>query len=133
MLALICGRGTLPARIAAVQDNPPVICVLDGFEPDGLAADILFRLETLGGLLMELGKRGVTEVCFCGGIERPEIDPSKLDKDTAPLVPLLAEAISKGDDGALRAVRIGHGAAREQHIEDVAHHIGGEETAAASG
>ena len=81
-----------------------MICVLDGFEPDGLAADILFRLETLGGLLMELGKRGVTEVCFCGGIERPEIDPSKLDKDTAPLVPLLAEAISKGDDGALRAV-----------------------------
>lgn len=104
MLALICGTGDLPAKIAAAQGEPPLVCVLDGFDPTGLKADLRFSLETLGSLLIELGHHGVTEVCFCGGIERPEIDPAKLDEHTAPLVPLIAGALKSGDDGALRPI-----------------------------
>lgn len=103
-LALICGRGDLPARLAAAQAEAPMVCVLEGFEPNGLTADIRFRLETLGALLIRLGHAGVTEVCFCGGMERPAFDPSALDEHTRPLVPLIAGALQSGDDAALRAV-----------------------------
>ena len=104
MLALVCGTGDLPGKIAAAQADPVLVCVLEGFAPTGLEADLTFSLETLGSLLIELGKRGVTEVCFCGGIDRPKIDPAKLDEHTAPLVPLLAGALTSGDDGALRPI-----------------------------
>lgn len=104
MLALVTGRGGLPARVAAAQVEPPLICVLDGFAPDGLAADITFRLEHLGSLLCVLKARGVTDVCLCGAIERPAFDPAALDAATRPLVPVIMQAFGAGDDGALRAV-----------------------------
>lgn len=103
MLALIAGRGRLPelvAEAAAVD----VICALEGQGPDRLSADVTFRLETFGSLLAGLQGRGVTEVCMAGAISRPSFDPSALDAATAPLVPVLAEALKAGDDGALRAV-----------------------------
>ncbi|MCV3270969.1 LpxI family protein [Roseobacter sinensis] len=104
MLALVAGRGGLPARIAQSVPDAPLVCVLEGFEPDGLAADLTFRLEQIGSLLADLKARGVTEVCFCGGIERPPVDPSEIDAATLPLVPTLMKAIASGDDGALSAV-----------------------------
>ncbi|MFT5799797.1 MAG: DUF1009 family protein [Candidatus Azotimanducaceae bacterium] len=104
MLALVCGTGTLPALVAKAQPEKPLVCVLDGFAPDALEADLNFRLETLGTLLIQLGQRGVTEVCLCGAINRPILDPTKLDEHTAPLIPLIAGALTTGDDGALRAI-----------------------------
>ena len=104
MLALVTGRGGLPARVAAAQANPPLICVLDGFQPDNLTADITFRLEHLGSLLGDLKALGVTDICLCGAIERPSFDPSALDQATLPLVPVMMQAMGSGDDGALRAV-----------------------------
>ncbi|MDQ2092873.1 LpxI family protein [Rhodalgimonas zhirmunskyi] len=104
MLALICGRGHLPGAVASAQDVPPLICALEGQEPAGLVPDIVFRLETLGSLLLDLGERGVREVCFCGAIARPVLDPTQLDDETKPLVPLFQEALALGDDGALRIV-----------------------------
>ena len=104
MLALVSGRGRLPAHIVDAQAERPLVCALQGFEPDGLDADIPFRLEHLGSLLEDLAARGVTDVCFCGGIERPPVDPAALDAATLPLVPVLMQAIAAGDDGALRAV-----------------------------
>lgn len=103
-LALICGTGDLPARLAASQPEAPLICVLDGFAPNRLEADVSFRLETLGSLLIQLGHAGITDVCFCGAIDRPGFDPAALDEHTAPLVPLIAQAMQSGDDAALRAV-----------------------------
>ena len=103
-LALIAGRGKLPGVVAAALEQPPLICSLQGFAPDGMQPDLIFRLETLGSFLLELGNRGVSEVCFCGGIDRPELDAALLDAETEPLVPILMDALSKGDDGALRAV-----------------------------
>lgn len=103
-VALIAGRGDLPAALAGALDVPPVICALSGQEPNGLVPDKTFRLETLGSLIKALEQQGVTEVCLCGGIERPEIDPSTIDAETRPLIPVLQTALSSGDDGALRAV-----------------------------
>lgn len=104
MLALISGRGGLPARVAAAQNSPPLVCVLEGFARDDLEADITFRLEHLGSFLKELKSRGVTDVCFCGAIERPPFHPSALNAATLPLLPTILKAMGTGDDGALRAV-----------------------------
>lgn len=104
MLALISGRGRLPAQLAEHMERAPLVCVLDGFEPDGLKADLTFRLEHLGTLFEKLKSLGVGEVCFCGAIERPAFDPSALDNATRPLVPTMMQAMGAGDDAALRAV-----------------------------
>ncbi|MEW9920749.1 LpxI family protein [Marimonas sp. MJW-29] len=104
-LALIAGRGRLPAEVAAAQAEPPLVCAYEGVVPEGLEADLTFRLETLGSLLVKLGEKGVTKVCFCGGIDRPELDPSKLDAETLPLVPLFQKALAAGDNGALQILK----------------------------
>lgn len=103
-LALIAGRGDLPALVAASVKDVPLICGYDGIALSGVTADLTYRLETLGTLLLELGTRGITQVCFAGGLERPTLDPSKLDAETAPLVPMFMQALQSGDDGALRVV-----------------------------
>jgi UDP-2,3-diacylglucosamine hydrolase len=103
MLALIAGSGALPTELAARLDVPPLVCALDGFAPDDLAVDVTFRLETLGTLLAVLRDNGVTHVCMAGAIGRPVLDPRAIDAATMPLVPLLQQAMTSGDDGALRA------------------------------
>ena len=104
MLALIAGRGGVPEAIFAAHPEPPLICALEGFAPDALSVDLTFRLETLGTFLGALQKRGVTQVCFCGAIDRPRLRLGRLDLKTLPLVPVFIRALKLGDDGALRAV-----------------------------
>ncbi|GHG80680.1 LpxI family protein [Pseudodonghicola xiamenensis] len=104
MLALIAGRGSLPVAIARAQTQPALICALEDNGPDRLEVDLWFRLETLGSLIAELKQRGATQVCMAGAIRRPQIDPAAIDAATLPLVPVLTEALQRGDDGALRAV-----------------------------
>lgn len=104
MLALIAGAGGLPAAVAAAQDTPPLICAFAGFPPDDLRSDHVFRLETLGSLMSWLREQGVTRICLCGHIRRPDIDMALLDDATLPLVPALRDALKMGDDGALRVV-----------------------------
>lgn len=104
MLALVSGLGVLPRHIFLAQSVAPLVCVLEGCAPDDLDADITFRLEHIGTLVAELKSRGVTEVCFCGGIQRPPFETSAIDPATKPFVSVLSEALKLGDDRALRAV-----------------------------
>ncbi|WP_037306931.1 LpxI family protein [Ruegeria halocynthiae] len=104
MLALIAGTGALPNEVAAHLAERPLICAMEGFGPDSLTADIVFPLEQLGTFISDLKARNVTDICMAGAIQRPAIDPSRIDAATMPLVPVLQQAIMSGDDGALRAV-----------------------------
>lgn len=104
-LALIAGRGALPARVAAAQAEPPLVCVYEGCDPEGLKADLTFRLETLGSLLAHLRAAGIDKVCLCGAIDRPQLDPARLDARTAPLVPQFQQALAAGDNGALEVIK----------------------------
>lgn len=114
MLALIAGTGKLPAvllenigdrnRRETGDENLPFIASLEGFTPEGIVPDRVFRVEHLGTLIEEFRALGVREVCFAGAIGRPEIDPARIDAATLPLVPRMAAALQKGDDGALREV-----------------------------
>lgn len=103
-LALIAGRGHLPATVARAQPQRPYIAALKGFEPQGLKPDVLFRLETLGSLFKTLKRNGITDVCLCGAIERPKLSLSRLDLRTWLLVPAFLRALKLGDDGALRVL-----------------------------
>ncbi len=104
MLALIAGTGALPGEVVANLAERPLVCALEGFEPDSVVADITFPLEQLGSFLADLQTRGVTEVCMAGAVRRPKIDPARIDAATMPLVPIIQQAMMSGDDGALRAV-----------------------------
>ena len=107
MLALIAGEGVLPRAVAGAQDVPPLVAAFDRFRPDGLRCDedLLWRAETMGTLLRRLQDRGVTEVCLCGTVRRPDIDPTLIDEATRPLVPIIAQALAgQGDDALMRAV-----------------------------
>lgn len=103
MLALIAGTGDLPPALVARLPAKPLICALEGFEP-AVTPDIVFRLETLGSLLDTLRSAGVDRLCMAGAIARPQIDPSRIDDATKPLLPVVMTALTQGDDGALRAV-----------------------------
>jgi len=103
-LALITGRGALPAAVAAAQDVAPLICALEGHAPDGLSVDLDFSIERFGGFLHRLSQQGVREVCLCGAIDRPKISPWRIDARTLALIPALRRASTSGEDSALRAV-----------------------------
>ena len=103
MLALIAGTGDLPAALLERLPQRPLICAMSGFRPS-VSPDLTFRIEQLGSFLNDLTARGVTEVCLAGAVKRPPIDPSAIDAATQPLVPRIMQAISQGDDGALRAI-----------------------------
>lgn len=101
-VAVIAGTGRLARAVVAALDAP-VVAALDGFAPDGLAAES-FRLERLVPFLDSLTDRGVTQVVFAGAVRRPRLDPELFDSRTATLVPRIVTAMRQGDDAALREV-----------------------------
>ena len=102
-IAVIAGAGRLPAVVAGLLEAP-LICALDGFGPDGVAVDMVFRVERLVPFFHALQQAGVTRVTFAGAVQRPRLDPALFDQGTAQLVPQLMAALAQGDDATLRAV-----------------------------
>ncbi|MBY6161632.1 UDP-2,3-diacylglucosamine diphosphatase LpxI [Mameliella alba] len=102
MLALIAGRGALPAAVAGAAGEPVLICGLDHCPPDHVEAEHLFCIERLGGFLAWLRSKGVTRVCLCGSVDRPNPSLRRIGLRTLPLVPRILRALKRGDDGALR-------------------------------
>lgn len=101
-VALVAGTGMMPHAVAALLEDP-VVASLDGFVPEGLAAET-FRLERLVPFLDSLLDRGVTSVVFAGALRRPALDPEAFDPRTASLVPRFMAAMGQGDDATLREV-----------------------------
>ena len=107
-LAIIAGNGDLPAalRVALAEKSAglPIVCALDGFVPGGVAVDQVFRVERIALFLRHLQDCGVGRVVFAGAVQRPRLDPSLFDPQTAQMVPRLIAAMQAGDDATLRAV-----------------------------
>lgn len=109
MIGLFAGRGALPdivARHLRQDGRVPVVCELEGQTPAiSVAVPRLgYRLETLGSTLETLRLMGVTDLCLVGALDRPALDPARLDAETRPLMSRLSAALARGDDGTLRAL-----------------------------
>lgn len=104
MIALIAGQGQLPFAVhhALKASGRPHVIAAMGDVASNLPDVQLFRVEQLGTFFAALADLGVTQVCFAGAVARPEIDPSKIDAATLPLVPKIAVAMAGGDDSTLR-------------------------------
>lgn len=102
--ALIAGRGALPTLLAAAMPDRPLICALDGFPPDDMAVDQVFRIERLAIFLDWLVNQGVARVVFAGAVQRPRLDPSLMDPHSAQILPRIMAAFQAGDDATLRAI-----------------------------
>jgi len=103
-LALIAGRGLLPAELVAQLPAPPLVCAPAGVAPQDLAVDQVFHLERLVPFLRDLGRRGIDRVVMAGAVDRPRLDPALVDPESAALIPALLKAMAAGDDATLRAV-----------------------------
>jgi UDP-2,3-diacylglucosamine hydrolase len=101
-VALIAGAGGLPVELAATLDGPPLVCVPEGVEPEGLGVDLVFSFERLVPFLRHLAGQGIDTVALAGAVHRPRLDPSRFDPETAALVPGLMAAMQGGDDATLR-------------------------------
>lgn len=104
MLALIAGGGALPGLVYRALETPPYVAALEGFPPKDIPHHETFRIETLGSFIKGLVERGVARVCLAGAVERPPLDPSRVDGATMPLVPRMMAALQEGDDAALRVL-----------------------------
>ncbi|MDZ4095799.1 MAG: UDP-2,3-diacylglucosamine diphosphatase LpxI [Paracoccaceae bacterium] len=102
--AIIAGNGALPAALIAAMPDAPLVAALEGFAPDGVAVDQVFRVERLALFLRFLEDAGVTRLIFAGAVHRPRLDPALFDPATAQMVPRLLAAMQAGDDATLREV-----------------------------
>lgn len=106
-LAIIAGTGDLPQRIAAA--NPTALFVTikgvevdapHGFEP------VEASYEKLGALFKTLRGAGVSRVVFAGKVDRPKLNPLRMDRVTLGLFPRVKAVLGKGDDALLRLVAL---------------------------
>ncbi|TDT77731.1 hypothetical protein BDE40_1028 [Litoreibacter halocynthiae] len=109
MLALVVGEGQLPELLLehlADTNTPYHLCQMEwqGSDARGDQPVRKFRIETLGSFIAWLKDQGVDRICFAGRVDRPPLDPSKIDPETMPLVPRMMQALQVGDDAALRLV-----------------------------
>ena len=107
--AIIAGRGALPGILAARLAAEGTTFLLA--EMEQVPADVpsvpdrmRFRLERLVPFLDALAQDGVERIVMAGSVTRPRIEPELFDARTAQLVPVMLQAMKKGDDGALRAL-----------------------------
>ncbi|MEP3346034.1 MAG: UDP-2,3-diacylglucosamine diphosphatase LpxI [Litoreibacter sp.] len=109
MLALVTGEGELPKTLMEhLRDTgtPYHLCQMEWQDADARDNQPVkrFRIETLGSFIEWLKDVGVDRICFAGRVDRPPLDPSKIDPQTMPLVPRMMQALQLGDDAALRLV-----------------------------
>lgn len=110
-IAIIAGGGALPVAVAQTlktQGLKPLVVVIDGETSpsffDGIE-HIVMSVEQLGKLLPLLKKKNVTRLIMAGNIaRRPRLSAIKWNYSTLALLPRVAMALLRGDDGLLRSL-----------------------------
>ena len=109
-VAVVAGSGRLPVDLAeslAAHGHSPFVVMMQGEAAPSLAAfeheDL--SLENFAGLTSMLKRHSVTHAVFAGGIgQRPKLSAVKPSLALLALLPRALAALSKGDDGLLRAL-----------------------------
>lgn len=103
MLGLIVGNGSLPRHLVFATNGTPLIAGVEGTRPSVDTA-LIFRLSHIASFMTELKSKGVTELCFAGGVTRPDLNPADVEPESLPFIQRLLAAIQSGDGGALDIV-----------------------------
>lgn len=107
--AIIAGSGVLPKLLAeaSLRDGYEVSIIdFKTTQLDWVSSYpvLTAQFEKAGRLFAALHKNGISEVVFAGGMERPKLNPLKMDRAFLAKAPLLLRAIKGGDDGLLRLI-----------------------------
>ncbi|NOX73980.1 MAG: LpxI family protein [Alphaproteobacteria bacterium] len=108
-LAIIAGRGNLPQMLAvecARIGRPHVVVRIAGMALDWVEDQTLIEaeFERFGALFDALKAVNCPSVVFAGGVDRPNLDMTRLDARTQAILPVLAAKMAGGDGGTLQAV-----------------------------
>jgi DUF1009 family protein len=104
-LAIIAGTGELPQQIATANSDA-LFVTIKGVEvsvPDGFE-HVDASYEKLGALFKAMRGAGVARVVFAGKVDRPKLNPLRMDRVTLGLFPRVKAVLGKGDDALLRLV-----------------------------
>lgn len=109
-LGIIAGRGSLPQSVAEARlaaGLPYFVVGLQGFVGDWITnhPHRIISILGVGKLLNAFKDANCTHVTMAGGVERPSINPLKLDAKALSWLPKLLPALRKGDDKLLRTIR----------------------------
>ena len=104
-LAIIAGTGELPQQIAAANPGALYVSIkgVDVTVPDG-SEHVAASYEKLGALFKTMRGAGVARVVFAGKVDRPKLNPLRMDRVTMGLFPRVKAVLGKGDDALLRLV-----------------------------
>ena len=108
-LAILAGTGDLPKQLAescARNGRRYIVVEIEGTPLNWTAGHPAYRtpVEKPGRLIKHLKKNGFGAVVFAGAMNRPEINPVKLDMLGAKLAASVLTGTRKGDDAVLREV-----------------------------
>jgi UDP-2,3-diacylglucosamine hydrolase len=108
-IALICGAGQFPlvaARAAKARGREVFILALKGIASEGVAEfpHIWLGVGQLGAAFREIEARGIEEICFIGGLGRPEFADLRPDWGAVRRLPEILRLLRGGDDHALKGV-----------------------------
>jgi DUF1009 family protein len=109
-VAIVAGSGRLPVDLAeslAAHGYPPFVAMARGEASPDLAAfeHEELALEKIADLAPLLKRRGVTHAVLAGGIaRRPRLTALRPSLALLKLLPRIAAALARGDDGVLRTL-----------------------------
>ena len=109
-LGIIAGRGALPRLLAdarAAENLPYIVVGLEGFVDPWIAEHPhqIVAITAVRKILRAFSDADCTHVTLAGGVDRPVINPLKLDGKALSWLPKLLPALRRGDDALLRTVR----------------------------
>jgi UDP-2,3-diacylglucosamine hydrolase len=108
-IALICGAGQFPlaaARAATNAGREVFLLALKGIAAGGVAEfpHVWLGVGQLGAAFREIESRGIRDVCFIGGLGRPEFADLRPDWGAVKRLPEILRLLKGGDDHALKGV-----------------------------
>ncbi len=108
-VALICGGGQFPlvaARAARASGHEVFLLGLRGIAGKEIEAfpHAWVGVGQLGGAMREISSRDIKDVCFIGGLGRPEFSDLRLDWGAVKRLPDIMRLFKGGDDHALKGV-----------------------------
>ena len=111
-VAVIAGGGALPQAVVhtlAAKGLDPFVVVVEGeAQPAGAFAHVdhaIMSVEDFGRLIPRLKKEQIGRLVMAGDVtRRPRLSAIRWSLSTLALIPRVASALRRGDDGLLRAV-----------------------------